>query len=511
MGKSYPKSVLNYKKILSYLLVVFVPVIISSLFLFFNENHPTIFSVMPSWNDEDLYFNELKSVLEFGRPLGYFGFDGSHAPVGTFDAHGWFILIPYVIIAKLFGLHFFTVSLTNHILIMLAILVYLCLFKPEFKQGMIICLLLFSPMVLFYLGTSMVEGSNYFYGIIAAVLFVHVIKNNGKLPSKVFLFIICCFATLSKPSWAVLFFPLSMVLLEKKVVNNKIRVFISALFTLVGTGIGYMFFHTFVADYFDETYAINIFFEGIKTNGLIRAMFYLLKQFVQNLYITFFSLYDSFREISKIYIVAVLLLSFFLMIMYKAKNHTYIPFLFLLASICGVVLLYLPGEVAIRAVYPASVFSFTYLIIDMDYTEKSRLSYTTKTFAIICLMFTFVLQIKGHMPQRIWFDKEEAIIYEEIENKMRVVEVNKDAINPWDNTLAIHVATTFNHRIPEMLAPAGVGINFYQSFVDSNKPLNAGYVLVFDNSPDLDYLVSNGYEKISDSFYDIIILKRQDL
>ena len=85
-------------------IALFFPVAISSLYLLLERNHQSLFSIMPAWNDEDFYYNQIKSMLEYGRPLGYYGYNGSHAPVGTFGAHGWFILLPYVVFCKIFGL-----------------------------------------------------------------------------------------------------------------------------------------------------------------------------------------------------------------------------------------------------------------------------------------------------------------------------------------------------------------------------------------------------------------------
>lgn len=51
-----------------------------------------------SWSDEVVYSKQLSAVVEYGAPRGYFGFNESHADIGTFAAWGpaifWLYAIP---------------------------------------------------------------------------------------------------------------------------------------------------------------------------------------------------------------------------------------------------------------------------------------------------------------------------------------------------------------------------------------------------------------------------------
>lgn len=51
-----------------------------------------------SWSDEVVYSKQLAAVVRYGAPQGYFGFNESHAPVGTFAAWGpaifWIYAVP---------------------------------------------------------------------------------------------------------------------------------------------------------------------------------------------------------------------------------------------------------------------------------------------------------------------------------------------------------------------------------------------------------------------------------
>ena len=75
----------NKMQILTIVLAIVLPFIISTIYLAIIRQN--IFSIKPCWNDESLYYNQIKSVLEYGHPLGYFGYGGSHARFLNFGAH----------------------------------------------------------------------------------------------------------------------------------------------------------------------------------------------------------------------------------------------------------------------------------------------------------------------------------------------------------------------------------------------------------------------------------------
>ena len=73
-----------------------IPFVISSIFLYLDGGQ-SIRKIMPSYNDEDFYFHQIKAILTYGQPLGYYGYDGSHALIGNFGFHGFIILVYWCI------------------------------------------------------------------------------------------------------------------------------------------------------------------------------------------------------------------------------------------------------------------------------------------------------------------------------------------------------------------------------------------------------------------------------
>ena len=99
-------------------------------FIFLRLSNHWLGQVIPTWNDEDFYYKQVEAVLKYGRPLGYYGYQGSHAHIGTFGAHGFFILTPYVLFSALFGLNYYTIALVNNVLLAVAIFLAIVLLKP---------------------------------------------------------------------------------------------------------------------------------------------------------------------------------------------------------------------------------------------------------------------------------------------------------------------------------------------------------------------------------------------
>ena len=58
------------------------------LFLISAVKHIDVFALSTVYNDEISWYNQAIAVAEYGRPLGYWGFNGTHAQFGTFGAWG---------------------------------------------------------------------------------------------------------------------------------------------------------------------------------------------------------------------------------------------------------------------------------------------------------------------------------------------------------------------------------------------------------------------------------------
>lgn len=70
-----------------YMLLPILPLLAVAIFCL--RYHQDLFSYyLPNslWNDEVIYFKTIEGIKEFGIPQGYFGYNESHARMGTFGA-----------------------------------------------------------------------------------------------------------------------------------------------------------------------------------------------------------------------------------------------------------------------------------------------------------------------------------------------------------------------------------------------------------------------------------------
>ena len=111
------------------------------------------------WNDEVFYYEQIEAMVKFGAPLGYFGYNGSFAEIGTLGAWPAFVLFPYVLLGYVFGISPFHMIVFNIVIMMLAFGAFYYLAKPQKWQCLVIALLFFTfPASTRYLMSGMVEA-----------------------------------------------------------------------------------------------------------------------------------------------------------------------------------------------------------------------------------------------------------------------------------------------------------------------------------------------------------------
>ena len=105
------------------------------------------------WNDELFYFKQVECILEYGYPQGYFGFNGSQAMHLSLAAWNPVSMITWIIWGTLFGWNLMSPVYYNIVVMMLTVLVFVLLVKPNWKQILTLTVLfaVFSPMTRFML------------------------------------------------------------------------------------------------------------------------------------------------------------------------------------------------------------------------------------------------------------------------------------------------------------------------------------------------------------------------
>lgn len=185
-----------------------------------------------SWSDEVVYSKQLAAVVKYGAPQGYFGFNESHADIGTFAAWGpaifWMYALPGFFLrgrnAFIWCNLFFVVAgwLT---------LVWAARLKA-WQQVVFAVVLACLNAPIRYVFSAMQEPLH--YALVLAVIGTAVlVRRTGRKPAWAALCLLCAAATLARPYNAVYWlFPLALAWPRRRVL---LRCLAGAAASLVAT------------------------------------------------------------------------------------------------------------------------------------------------------------------------------------------------------------------------------------------------------------------------------------
>ena len=199
------------------------------------------------WNDELFYFKQVESIVKYGFPRGYFGFNESHALQLSFAAWSPVLVFPWILWGLVFGWNLLSPVICNIVLLTITMFVFVWLVKPTWKQLGILTVL-FSLYTLFtrYMLSGMPEVICFgmlilFYGLAFSYLNK---ETKGKLTA---MFIVSVLLTLMRP-YMLLFLLLACFFRIRR--SRKSGWIVSAL-VVACTGVVYVLIkHYLGAEYF---------------------------------------------------------------------------------------------------------------------------------------------------------------------------------------------------------------------------------------------------------------------
>ncbi len=103
---------------------------------FQGQSFSRIYLPASPWNDELFYYKLTESVIGYGYPQGYFGFNESHGMYLSFAAWSPVLLLFWVIWGFLFGWNLLSPMLCNLLLLSFAMLFFALLVKPDKRQAL---------------------------------------------------------------------------------------------------------------------------------------------------------------------------------------------------------------------------------------------------------------------------------------------------------------------------------------------------------------------------------------
>lgn len=474
-----------------------------SAFITFCEGG-SIASIFPTWNDEGGYYRQLLSMVEYGHPLGYNGYNGGHAIIGNFGFHGMFILLPYYLWAKIFGLSYVTIGVCNIFLVTSAVfLFFMCIDCSLYKFiAYLGCIM--TPMLVYYTATGMVEAENYFISIALSAFLIRLQREKNKR-IIIAAWVVTILGILCKVTWAGMVFPLAF-LLQKKERKLKYRLLIAFLSMVIFMGVGYFIFSRFSSPYFSSV--LSDYIEVYKQSGIKETAVYVARTVYHNLGKTFAAIntqsYSLWFKVSALITWLVFLLGL-LSILYsviRKKMAFFWPGFIIGAYMGGVALMYTGGPVAIRTLYPAVVISML-LLADLYVDRQAAASVGT-----VFLLMTVCLGVLKKYEPREFYDQENRAYLEKINDFYKDLLKVKENEDGWANTVAVHLGDMPDFYYT-MVYPAGMANNSYNYMPEQiEKTVFPRYALAISRNTDwYNLLVEDGFvEKGANE--DVIVLER---
>lgn len=230
------------------------------------------------WNDELFYYKQVESIVKFGYPQGYFGFNESHALKLSFAAWSPALVFPWILWGLVFGWNLMSPVICNILLMTLACFLFVWLVKPSWKQlGVLIFLFcLYTPFVRYMLSV-MPEVICFSLLIIFYSLAINYLRRE-KACKLVLLFVLSAVMTLMRP-YLLLFLLLPVYLWVRKsgwrgavgslaVVGVTLGCYAAVKHYLGAEYFAPLFFTDWVEAFFEQG-----FFEGIRyTLGKLYSM-----------------------------------------------------------------------------------------------------------------------------------------------------------------------------------------------------------------------------------------------
>ncbi|MBO6112165.1 MAG: hypothetical protein J6P45_03860 [Lachnospiraceae bacterium] len=130
------------------------------------------------YNSDEIFWHLQTAASEkYTMPQGYFGYNGSHAAVGTYGAWGFFPFPPYVILCRLFGMKIYSRHIINLYMLGVALLLFSLLAELDEKKIVLLQLsYIFSPVTIRYSISAMNEGERYAFSILICGFLVSIYR-----------------------------------------------------------------------------------------------------------------------------------------------------------------------------------------------------------------------------------------------------------------------------------------------------------------------------------------------
>lgn len=161
-------------RILLTLLVMFAPLIVALALTGIRGQN--LFQALPTWSDETWWYSQYAAIHEYGRPLGYFGYAGTHADIGTWGPWGVFPLLLTGLFIRIFGWGLHAYVYYNFFFLALGALIFILLTKPS-NRSLVMLAVIHALMyiTICYSTICMNETVRFFMGVVLSGIMYRMI------------------------------------------------------------------------------------------------------------------------------------------------------------------------------------------------------------------------------------------------------------------------------------------------------------------------------------------------
>ncbi len=483
------------KKNALYLLASVTPFVCAEIILLGNGFGLNLTRLIPVWNDEVGWWLQVRDVVSYNKPLGYFGYNGTHAAIGTFGPWGVAPLLPYALFGRVFGWKIYSMSLANLVFLSCSLFLFCILTKPNQQQtlwlgGLYAC----SYITVGYSVTAMSEGLRYAIGIVLSGIAIWLRQNVKKTRKAqwhkagiyLLIFVFLFYAVNVYLIFALMAFVYCWLIIYKA--RPVVRAIVSMSGMIIIAAIAFKLVSDFSAPYTQST--IGTVLMTLREQGLYRAAGVVINGFLENIQtVSWFHIINQDSDILQLYFFEYILIIITLLwrVITRLKEKTVplwdsildgncmLALVMLLGFLIGYCTLYTGSDWTLcRGTNTALMMSFCFLSVDNE-----RIFANPKDIKINIKKAILIVTFLGMVC--IW-NYHHAIAGERDRASMRIelIDAEKsflskyikvtEEVPAWDNTIACYGAVDNLY----LAIPDGAGMNYM--IFNANNEL-ARYVL----------------------------------
>lgn len=222
-------------------------------------------------SDEIFYYKMVEGAVKFGSPLGYFGYNESHALVSSYGVWSPVLLMPWILWGKVFGWGYSSPIICNICMLSFGFIVFAVSAKPTWKQTISIALLFIAvtPYARYEL-SGMPEAIGYtLIIIIYGIMYSYFEKE--KIYKLILMLLLITVLSLMRPYFMVFLLLPGILWLRRSKAGGAVAA-LAVILNLAGYK---LITHYFTSSYFYSSMATD-FVDAFKKEGFLAGCSFLL-------------------------------------------------------------------------------------------------------------------------------------------------------------------------------------------------------------------------------------------